>query len=112
MIRTSMPINAPCHGQTEESVKDWLRSNVHIGCAVAIRNTPAGFLQYVPATVVRMGRGRFEVAPLNSFTLSSAGNTFYYSGKNCWHPKGQTRLVIPTPEVIAAYGNPGDLGLR
>ena len=35
------------------------------------------------------------------------------SGKNCWEPTGQTRLVVPTEEVLAwAAENPrGQMGV-
>lgn len=100
----------PCHGQTADEVEAWLRANVRIGTTVAVRHTQAGFLQYATATVTRLGKGRFEVDTLGPGNLSTAGHTFYYSGKNCWSPKGQTRLVIPTKAVLAACGQPGDLG--
>ena len=31
----------------------------------------------------------------------TGGKAFHSkSGKNCYHPTGQTRLVVPTPEVL------------
>jgi len=101
----------PCFGQLAEEIESWLRANVKIGASVAVRNTQAGLLHYVPAKVVRLARGRFEIEPEEAYGLGTGGNAFYYSGKNCWHPKGQTRLVIPTNEVRAAYGPPGSLDL-
>lgn len=101
----------PCFGQSPEEVESWLRGHVKVGAHVAIRNTQAGLLQYVPAKVVRLGRGRFEIEPEESTGLGTGGTSFYYSGKNCRHPKDQTRLVIPTEEVRAAYGPLGSLGL-
>lgn len=100
----------PCYGQTADEVEAWLRANVRIGATVALRHTQAGFLQYATATVTRIGKDRFEVDALGPGNLSTAGRSFYYSGKNCWSPKGQTRLVIPTEVVLAACGQPGDLG--
>jgi hypothetical protein len=101
----------PCFGQSAEEIESWLRANVKIDVSVAIRNTQAGLLYYVPAKVVRLARGRFEIQPEEMYGLGTGGNTFYYSGKNCWHPKGQTRLVIPTDAVRAAYGPPGSLDI-
>jgi hypothetical protein len=69
-----------------------------------IRNTQGGSLSYKKATVTRLGSGRFELDAAGE----SGGATFYYSGKNCFHPKGQTRLVEPTPPVLVACdGLPG-----
>lgn len=96
----------PCHGQTADQVEAWLRANVKVGAAVAVRNTQGGLLHYLPGKVVRLGRGRFEVELAKSYGLGTGGNSFYYSGKNCRHPRGQTRLVVPTDEVIGAFGPP------
>ena len=109
--RTMTLLTRPCFGQTEDQIKDWMRREVRLGTVVVVRNTQAGFLHYAKAIVIRLGRGRFEVNTLGSGCLSPAGLTFYYSGKNCRHPKGQTRLVIPTEKVLQACGSPGDLGL-
>lgn len=100
-IAISSP-QTPCHGQTADEVKAWLQANVCIGATVVIRHTQAGFLQYTTATVTRIGRGRFEVDTLGPANLSTAGLTFYFSGKNCWSPKGKTCIVIPSKTVLAA----------
>lgn len=99
--------NAPCYGQTAETVKKWLEENVHLGAQVVVRHTQGGRVQYVQATVVRLGKGRFEVDSIGAHSLSPAGTSFYYSGKNCWHPKGQTRLVASTEAVLAATEGDG-----
>ena len=71
---------------------------------VVIRNTQAGQLSYKRATVQGIAKGRIR---LDSYG-NSGGVTFYFSGRNCFHPKGQTRLVEPTEEVLAACdGLPG-----
>lgn len=101
----------PCYGQTADDIESWLRQNVQVGTTVAVRNTQAGLLHYVPAKVVRLSKGRFEIQQDMNFGLGTGGSSFYYTGKNCWHPKGQTRLVIPTSEVQLAFGPPGALGL-
>lgn len=107
MSRTPLP---PCHGQTEDLVKAWLTENVRVGATVAVRHTQGGFLMYSKAKVVRIGIGRFEVDSLGPGHFSQAGLTFYYSGKNCVHPKGQTRIVVPTEAVLAASGKLGKPG--
>ncbi len=55
-----------------------------------MRETQGHGLRYTIAPVNYLGKGRFGVGSFGSF---------YYSGKNCWHPKGLTRLVIPTDAV-------------
>lgn len=42
---------------------------------------------------VNPARGRIYIRQFGAF--------YSKSGKNCFHPKGQTRLVVPTEEVIA-----------
>lgn len=102
----------PCYGQTEAIIKAWMKENVRIGTEIVVRNSQGDFLQYARAKVVRIGKARFEVNTLGRGNVSGAGLTFYYSGKNCWSPKGRTRLVIPTPEVLAVCDKlPGELGL-
>lgn len=102
----------PCYGQTADSIKEWMKANVQIGTEVVVRNSQNGFLQYARAKVVRIGKGgRFEVDTLGKGNISYGGIAFYYSGKNCRSPKGQTRLVVPTPEVLAVCDRPpGALG--
>jgi len=110
-IASTLP-KSPCHGQTAEEIALWLKENVALDATVVVRNTQGGFLHYARGTVVQLGKGRFEIKvdPAHEGGLTTAGNTFYYSGKNCSQPKGQTRLVIPVPAVLQACGRPGDLG--
>lgn len=98
---------APCFGQSATSVKEWLKEHVQVGAKVVVRHTQGGRLQYVCATVVRLGKGRFEVDSIGERSLSPASTSFYYSGKNCWHPKGQTRLVASTQPVLDATQGDG-----
>jgi hypothetical protein len=95
--------NTPCADQTPEDIERWLREYAKVGAEIVIRETQFGLLSYRRAVVVRVGKGRFEMAPVRrDGTHDESGDTFYYSGKNCWHPKGQTRLVIPTEGVLGA----------
>lgn len=91
--------HAPCYGQTDDEVKHWLTENVQVGAQVVVRHGQGGIIQYIKANIIRLGRGRFEVDSIGAQSLSPASTSFYYSGKNCWHPKGQTRLVAATQSV-------------
>lgn len=88
----------PCHGQTQESVEAWLRANAQPGCQVVIRSTQGGLLEYKLATVEAVAKGRIRLDKGGG----AGGVSFYFTGKNCFHPKGQTRLVEPTPEALEA----------
>lgn len=99
-MTSSKRLKAPCHGQTAETIEAWLRANAQIGVAVVVRHTQYHTLRYEAAKITGLGRGR----------IYTDHGSFYYSGKNCYHPKGQTRLVLATPEALAAcekYSIPG-----
>lgn len=99
--KETMPLlNLPCHGQTDVEVKDWLKANVVVGCVVVIRSTLGGFTTYRKARVDGTRKGRIYLDAAGE----SGGAAFYFSGKNCFHPKGQTRLVVPTDAVLAQCG--------
>jgi hypothetical protein len=69
---------------------------------LVVRHAQGGLLRYERAQVVRLGKGRFWVATRRKDGSYVGEEGFYYSGKNCWHPKGQDRLVIPTAAVLTA----------
>ncbi|MBM7112121.1 hypothetical protein [Archangium primigenium] len=81
---------SPCFDQTKEQIETWLRVNVKMGTEVAVRETQGHILRYTIASVNYLGKGRFGLGSFGSF---------YYNGKNCFHPKGQTCLVMPTNAV-------------
>jgi hypothetical protein len=94
--------HAPCFGQTAESVAQWLKEHVAVGATLVIRQTQYDQLRYIRAVVTGLGKGRFRVTPVVRGATHPLEESYYYSGKHCFHPKGQTRLVAPTPEVLAA----------
>lgn len=90
----------PAAGQSLTEIEEYLRSCGE-GDKVAIRNTQGGILHYtiteVSGTNPRAGR---------VYTKASAtiGGTSWYmkTGKNTFHPKGQSRLFLVS-EAIEAY---------
>ena len=95
--------NSPCKEQTPEEVERWLRAEVQAGSEVAIRETQGGLLKYMRGRVVRLGKAMIEVVRLRrDGSYDHTGESFDYSGRNRWNPTGQTRLVMPTPDVLAA----------
>jgi hypothetical protein len=76
---------------TPTELKAWLTANVQVGTTLQIKNTQGGLTRMQTVHVVRLGKGRFEV----SAPGESGGTTFYYSGKNCFCPKGQTSIGAP-----------------
>jgi hypothetical protein len=95
--------NAPCADQTPGDIERWLRENVKVGSEVAIRETQGGLLKYMRGRVVRLGKGMLEVVrQKRDGGFDHSAESFNYSGRNRWHPKGQTRLVMPTADVLGA----------
>ena len=85
---------SPCVDQTETDVAAFYRS-ASAGDHAVVRHTQGGRLVYEVREIedTNPERGRVFVRGSGAF--------YAKSGKNCFHPKGQTRLVVPTPEVLA-----------
>jgi hypothetical protein len=96
---TPAPVLDPSMGQTLADIETFLRSAGH-ETEVAIRNTHAGRREYVIAKVTGSNARAGRVYTNKS---GASGGTAWYmkSGKNCFHPKGQSRLFIPTDEIRA-----------
>ena len=95
--------NSPCRGQSEKSIKNWLRSNIKVGAIVAIRRIQDGKLQYERAVVLSIRPKNFNVDPQRKDgTFAESSETFDYSGRNWRDPSGQIRLVVPTQAVLEA----------
>ena len=85
---------SPCANQTATEIENYYRNEPE-GSAAVVRRTHGGILVYEVATfeLRRPRSGRINV--------QSSGDFYMKSGKNCWEPTGQTRLVVPTEEVLA-----------
>jgi len=91
---------SPCSHQTEADIEEYYRNKPE-GSVAVVRHTQGGLLHYEVKTFSarRAKTGRIHV--------DNRGDFYMKSGKNCYHPTGQTRLVVPTPEVLAwAEQNP------
>lgn len=97
---------SPCARQTEAEIENYYRTQPE-GSPAVVRRTHGGILTYQVTTFVlrRTRSGRINV--------EGAGDFYMKSGKNCWEPTGQTRLVVPTDDVLAwAARNPrGQMGV-
>lgn len=94
------PDKWPCADQTAEQVESYYRG-VAPGDPVCVRETQYGILRYYMTTVERIGhQGRIYPVGFHSF---------WPKGANCWEPKGQCKLVVPTQEVRQyAEAHPAD----
>lgn len=61
-----------------------------------IISTQASCVTYEIAKIVRVSAARIYFDK----SFGWGGSSFYYSGKNCWSPKGQTRLVPPIDKIV------------
>lgn len=85
---------SPCVDQTGEEIEQYYRTAPE-GSPAAVRQTQGHVLIYTVSTIEnrRTRVGRIDVPRFGDFYMKS--------GKNFTYPTGQTRLVVPTKEVIA-----------
>jgi hypothetical protein len=100
---TTREVNSPCHDQSQQSIKKWLRANVKVGTLVVIRRIQNGKLQYERAAVLSVRPKNFNVGvQQRDGTIAASGETYDWSGSNWRDPKGPARLVLPTATVLKA----------
>lgn len=85
---------SPCIDQTESDIETYYRA-AEIGRIAVVRNTQGHMLHYAVREIegTNPPRGRVYVSQDGAFYMKH--------GKNCFHPKGQKTLVVPTDEVLA-----------
>jgi hypothetical protein len=85
---------SPCVDQTPAEIEAYYR-NAPIGAPAAVRQTHGRMLRYDVTDIERVNPklGRLYVRVHGAFYMKH--------GKNCWEPKGQTTLVVPTEAVVA-----------
>lgn len=87
----------PVAGQTEETIGVYL-SNCLPGAIIAVRNAQGLGIRYVITSIEDINP---SIGRLYTPIPGQRGGKAWYSktGKNCYHPKGQSRLVEPTEAV-------------
>jgi hypothetical protein len=91
----------PCSEQSDAAISKYYL-NIKVGDPVCVKETQYGLLRYYITTVEAIKRGRIYPVGHHAFWAKT--------GKNCWQPMGQSRLVIPTEKVrIFALKYPPDL---
>jgi hypothetical protein len=105
--RRRRPRNDPSAGQTVEQIAAYYLS-AKIGDRAAIKQTQNQLLRFTITEIENIDpkTGRLYV---KQGAPDWGGSAFYRkTGKNCYSPRGQTSLVIPTTEISAwARKNPG-----
>lgn len=89
----------PTANQTAEDVERYYR-NVKPGDAAVVRCTQGNLLRFV---VDRIAEGSPKRGRIYLEHGESYGGKAYYAknGKSCFHPQGQSHLVVPTEEVLS-----------
>ncbi len=91
--RHPLPLS-PCVDQTKSDLEGYYRI-APIGAVAVVRHTQGHLLRY-DVTYVE-GRN----PKIGRVYIYNAGSFYMKSGANCFHPKGQTTLVVPTDQVLA-----------
>lgn len=89
----------PTNSQTAEQVETYHR-NVKPGDVAVIRCTQGNILEFKVDKIAEgsPNRGRIYLEQGDPY----GGRAWYAkNGKSCFHPKGQSNLVVPTEEVMA-----------
>jgi len=102
---TANPLISPCIDQSAKDIEAYYRT-AEIGQIAVVRHTQGHMLRYVVSDI----EGRND--PRGRVYVRNAGSFYMKSGKNCFHPQGQTSLVVPTDEIFAwAKDHPrGEIG--
>lgn len=98
---------SPCIEQTQADIEAYYRGTPE-GEVAVVRRSQGHLLEYVVAEIEGRNpkRGRVYIRGHGAFYMKS--------GKNCFHPTGQTTLVVPTEAVLTwAREHPrGELDVR
>lgn len=88
----------PCADQTEADVSGYYET-AEVDAVAVVRQGYGGHLEYHVGVI----DGRHPTNGRVYIKAGHAGGQSFHSksGKNCYAPTGQTRLVVPTPEVLA-----------
>lgn len=89
----------PCADQTPEQLEAYYRAATE-GDLACVRTDHGGYLPSTEYTFERITGGR-----RGRVYLAASGSFYAGSGKNCFHPTGQKRLVVPTAAILAWAGD-------
>ena len=94
------PAGYPLFGWTEKTVKTYiLEKPLLLGDHMISYNGQSGLHHYSLATVENAALGK-QKRILLSKAGAYGGTTFYRSGKNCFSPTGQSRMLPPVPALM------------
>ena len=103
------PIGFPFFGWNEDGIKTYIIDTpLAAGDLMIVYNGQGGVHQYFLAKVINpaLGKQRRVVLSKNG---NYGGTSFYRSGKNCFAPTGQTKMLPPIPELMAHLSEDTDV---
>lgn len=107
--RIPPPRGFPLFDWTEDTIKQFIVNKpLQTGDPMIIYNGQAGMHLYMLAKVENPALGK-QKRVLLSKSGTSGSTTFYRSGKNCFAPTGQTRMLPPIPELMAKLSESTDV---
>lgn len=86
---------SPCARQTEVEIANYYRNQPE-GSPAVVRRTHGGILTY---QITTFGLRRTRTGRIN---VEGVGDFYMKSGKNCWEPTGQTRLLAAFASIDAS----------
>jgi hypothetical protein len=92
--------------------KSWMRKHATPGLVVVIRAQAAMLDEFVLDVITEVGKGRVYVQGnhLNVVRGPRGSRSYYLTGQSCAAPKGQVKMLVPTPDnVKRAVTSPGHL---
>ena len=111
-VRIAPPSGFPYFGWTEEATKKFIADKpLQTGDLLIIYNGQAGMHHYQLAKVENPAVGN-QRRVLLSKSGAYGGTTFYRSGKNCFAPTGQTRMLPPVPALMSYLSESTDVWLN
>lgn len=110
-VRIPPPPGFPYFGWTEDRIKRFvLDTPLKVGDPMIIYNGQGGMHHYVLARVENPALGK-QKRVLLSKSSATGGATFYSSGKNCFSPKGRSKMLPLIPELIEHLSDTTDVWL-
>lgn len=99
-ITVPVPEGFPLFGWDEQSIKSYCdQKPVQKGDVMIIYNGQAGIHEYLLAVVENPSSGKQRRVILSK-TPAWGGASFYRTGKNCFSPKGQSKMLPPVAALM------------
>lgn len=111
-ISIEAPEGYPLFGWTDEGVRSYIENKpLAVGDVMIIYNGQAGFHEYGLAVVNNPASGKQRRVILSK-SAAFGGSSFYRTGRNCFSPKGQSRMIPPISQPAGLLSLDCDVRLK